>query len=109
MDQTSCSIVTTTVDSKDLAVQLADLITSARLAACVQFWPIRSVYWWQGKKESNTEFILHCKTQTHLVPALQEFIHGHHSYEVPEIIVTPILSGHPPYLDWIHRETLHHD
>lgn len=105
MDDHSYLIVTTTVAEEKLAVKLAGLITAARLAACVQFWPIRSVYWWQEKVESNAEFILQCKTRAPLVPALQEFIRSHHPYEVPEIIVTPILQGHPPYLNWIEQET----
>ena len=109
MDELSYVIVTTTVGAEDLAVKLAELITSARLAACVQFWPIRSVYWWQGKIESGAEYILQCKTRTNLVPALQEFIRSNHPYQVPEIMVTPITGGHPAYLNWIHQETLHHD
>jgi len=109
MENTSYSIVTTTVEKEELALKLAGLITSSRLAACVQFWPIRSVYWWKGKMESGAEFILHCKTRTTLVPQLQEFIHSHHAYETPEIIVTPILDGHPPYLAWIEQETTPHD
>jgi len=109
MENTSYVIVTTTVATENLAVKLADLITSDRLAACVQFWPIRSVYWWQGKMESGTELMLQCKTRTSLVPALQKFILSHHPYETPEIIVTPILGGAPPYLAWIRQETLNHD
>jgi periplasmic divalent cation tolerance protein len=105
MDDTSYVIVTTTAGSEELAMKLADLITSARLAACVQFWPIRSVYWWQGKMEAGTEFILQCKTKADLAPELQDFIRTHHPYEIPEIIVTPIIGGHPPYLNWIHQET----
>lgn len=105
MDDTEYVIVTTTVGTEDRAVELAHLITASKLAACVQFWPIRSVYWWQGKMESGAEYLLLCKTQTSLVPALQEFIRCHHSYEVPEIIVTPIVGGHTPYLNWIRQET----
>lgn len=105
MHDTSCSIVSTTVASEALARELAGCITTARLAACVQFWPIRSTYWWQGKIESGAEFLIQSKTRTELVPALQALIRTHHPYEVPEIIVTPILGGHPAYLDWIRQET----
>lgn len=105
MEDHTYLIVTTTVAEEKLAVKLAELITAARLAACVQFWPIRSVYWWQGKMEANGEFILQCKTRAPLASALQEFIRSHHPYEVPEIIVTPIIQGHPPYLNWIEQET----
>jgi len=106
MNETSYVIVTTTVGTEELAVTLAELITSAKLAACVQFWPIRSVYRWQEKIETGGELMLQCKTQSSLVPALEELIRTHHPYEIPEIIVTPIIGGHPPYLEWIRRETL---
>jgi periplasmic divalent cation tolerance protein len=105
MNNPTYLIVTTTISEEALAMKLAELITTSRLAACVQFWPIRSVYWWQGKLESGAEFILHCKTQAIHAPDLQELIRSNHPYEVPEIIVTPILTGHQPYLDWINRET----
>ncbi len=106
MDEISYVLVTTTVGTEALAVKMAELITASRLAACVQFWPIRSVYWWQGKMESGPEFLLQCKTPASLAPALQDFIRSHHAYELPEIIVTPIAGGHPPYLAWIRQETL---
>jgi len=106
MNETSYVIVTTTVGTEELAVTLSELITSAKLAACVQFWPIRSVYRWQEKIETGGELMLQCKTQSSLVPALEELIRTHHPYEIPEIIVTPIIGGHPPYLEWIRRETL---
>lgn len=109
MNAPSYVVVTTTSESEELAIKLAEQIASARLAACVQFWPIQSVYWWQGKMDSGTEFILQCKTRASLAPALQDFIRTHHPYEVPEIIVTPILGGHPAYLAWIDQETSRHD
>lgn len=106
MHDTSLFIVSTTVASEALARELAGLITAARLAACVQFWPIHSTYWWQGKVESGTELLLQSKTCAERLPALQDLIRSHHPYEIPEIIVTPIVGGHTAYLDWIHQETI---
>lgn len=99
------SEVTTTVGSEDEAVRLAQTIVGERLAACVQFWPIRSTYHWQGKIESATEFRLSFKTRPTLVPALIRAIRSLHAYELPEIIATPISDGLPQYLDWIRTET----
>ena len=97
--------VTTTVCGKAPSTKLADAIVRAKLAACVQFWPIRSIYRWKGRIESGSEYILVCKTTLTRVTALQKFIKAHHDYEVPEIIVTPITGGHPDYLEWITKET----
>jgi periplasmic divalent cation tolerance protein len=98
-------IVTTTVPTRTVARQLAGQIVDSRLAACVQFWPIHSIYRWKGGIESNPETILVCKTRKVLVPALQTLIRRLHSYEIPEVIVTPIQDGLPSYLEWIAGET----
>lgn len=98
-------IVTTTAADKAHAEALEAAIIQARLAACVQSWPIRSTYWWKGRTETAHEVILTCKTRARLVPALLAFIKAHHTYDIPEIIVTPIQDGYPAYLGWIRRET----
>jgi periplasmic divalent cation tolerance protein len=36
---------------------------------------------------------------------LVEHLRSRHSYDVPEIIVTPITGGNPAYLSWIREET----
>ena len=99
------SIVTTTVATSAQATKLAGRIVAARLAACVQYWPVRSVYRWKGKIESGGEMLLSCKTRTTRIRALQAFIRAHHDYETPEIVVTAITGGHAPYLRWLTRET----
>jgi periplasmic divalent cation tolerance protein len=101
------SEVTTTVGTEEEAIRLADAIVRERLAACVQLWPLRSLYHWRGKIESGAEFRLSCKTRTTRVPALMRFIRKHHSYELPEIISTPIAGGLPDYLKWIVAESSH--
>ena len=42
------------------------------------------------------------KTTTEQYPALEQTILSNHSYDVPEIIATPIIDGHNAYLQWIH-------
>jgi periplasmic divalent cation tolerance protein len=99
------SEVTTTVATEKAAITMAAAIVGGRLAACVQFWPIHSVYRWHGKIESGSEFRLSCKTRTTRVPALIRLIRAHHSYEVPEIMASAIVDGLPAYLKWIEDET----
>jgi periplasmic divalent cation tolerance protein len=105
MSASGYRIVWTTLGREAEAAALADAIVRARLAACVQTLPIRSTYWWQGKVESGRERLLLCKTRTTLVARLQSFIRERHPYEVPEIVVTPILGGSPAYLAWLRQET----
>jgi periplasmic divalent cation tolerance protein len=40
-----------------------------------------------------------------LARPLLEFLKERHSYQTPELLVTPIVTGHQDYLDWIEAET----
>ncbi len=97
--QTSCS-------TQSEAESLAESVIEARLAACAQLLPaLCSIYRWQGSIERNEEVLLLFKTRSTLLEQLTEWIRARHSYEVPEIIATPISSGSPDYLAWIENET----
>jgi periplasmic divalent cation tolerance protein len=98
-------IVTTTVATAEDAERLARLAVEARLAACVQTAPIRSVYRWKGQIECAAEYAVNAKTKTALVPELMGLIRSNHPYELPEIVAVPIADGLPVYLDWIGAET----
>lgn len=97
--------ISTTLPTAAKASALARAVIGARLAACAQLVPLRSFYWWQGKLERGDEVAVHFKTRRQLTRALMAFIRERHPYEVPEIVVTPILDGWPDYLAWINRET----
>ena len=98
--------VTTTTDSLDEAKRLSAAAVEARLAACAQISaPVTSTYWWQGRVESATEYRIEFKTRGPVAGPLLEFLKERHSYETPELLVTPIVTGHPDYLDWINAET----
>ena len=105
MPKASYNMVMTTLGTKRQAMDLARTIVRERLAACVQCWPIQSIYRWKGAIESGSETLLLCKTRSARIPALQQYIRAHHPYEIPEIVVTPLTGGLPAYLSWIHRET----
>jgi periplasmic divalent cation tolerance protein len=98
--------VLTTVESTDHAERLGRSVVGARLAACVQIiGPIKSLYWWQGKVEDAQEWQLLMKTTAEHLPELEQHIKANHSYDMPEIIATPIPWGSAEYLGWISAET----
>lgn len=98
-------VVTTTVASKAKAKELANAIVNKRLAACVQYMGISSVYRWKGKVESAAEQLLLAKTTHSGANRLIDFIRKKHSYELPEITIQPISGGLAGYLNWIETET----
>jgi periplasmic divalent cation tolerance protein len=99
-------IVASTTDSEERARALAAGAIDARLAACAQVvGPITSVYRWEGAVQTDPEWRVEFKTAADRVPALTEHIKANHTYDVPEIIATPISGGSAEYLAWLIDET----
>ncbi|MDX8050369.1 divalent-cation tolerance protein CutA [Lentzea sp. BCCO 10_0798] len=99
------SVVTTTVDSAEAAESLARGIVEARLGACVQIVPIRSVYRWDGEVRVDAEWQCVVKTSAIRVDELVEHIKANHTYDVPEVVITPVIGGNDDYLAWVSEET----
>ncbi len=101
-----CCQVITTVASREAADLLGRGAVEARLAACAQVvGPITSTYWWQGAVESAEEWQVLFKTTTDRYAELEAHIRSHHSYQVPEILCTPVSAGNTSYLSWLTAET----
>lgn len=98
-------VVTTTVDSAEAADTLAKNVVEARLGACVQIVPIRSVYRWDGEVHVDAEWQCVVKTSAIRVDELVAHIKAHHTYDVPEIVVTSVAGGNNDYLAWVSEET----
>lgn len=95
-------IVLTTAGSQEEARKIAGALVERKLAACVNIVPqIESVYRWQGKVESATEWLLIVKTQAESFARVRDAIKELHSYELPECIMIPIEGGSEEYLKWI--------
>lgn len=95
-------VVLCTCPEGDTATRLARGLVENRLAACVNVIPgLTSVYPWKGKIETDRETLLVIKTRAGRFAALQEYIHHHHPYELPEIVAVPIEQGSEAYLNWI--------
>ncbi|HJQ45671.1 MAG TPA: divalent-cation tolerance protein CutA [Amycolatopsis sp.] len=99
-------IVTSTTDSEDAARSLAARAVEARLGACAQIvGPITSVYRWEGEVRTDVEWRVEVKTAADRVEALVGLLKEYHTYDVPEIIATPVDGGSAEYLAWLTSET----
>jgi periplasmic divalent cation tolerance protein len=85
---------------------IARAIVEEKLGACVNIFPITSLYRWKGNIEEDEEFALSIKTKSSLVNKVTTRVRQLHSYENPCIISFGIESGSPAYLNWIREETL---
>jgi periplasmic divalent cation tolerance protein len=98
--------VQTTTDSRVEAMDLARGAVEARLAACAQVsGPVMSTYWWEDAIERAEEWVVALKLPATGYKALADFLTERHSYDEPEIVATPIVTGAEGYLSWIDEET----
>jgi periplasmic divalent cation tolerance protein len=98
--------VVTTVPDEETAAAIADALLADRLAACVQVdGPVRSRYWWNGAIEESTELRCTIKTTAAAAERVVISVRELHPYDVPEILVVPVLGGDADYLEWLVRET----
>jgi periplasmic divalent cation tolerance protein len=98
--------VQTTTDSRAEAMELAHDAVEARLAACAQVaGPIASTYWWDEGLERAEEWLIMLKLPADRFQELADFLAQRHSYDEPEIIATPIVTGSSAYLSWLEEET----
>lgn len=95
-------VVLTTAPNSDEADRLAHMIVESRLSACVQILPkMTSVYFWEGKIETEPEHLLLIKTLEEKFDELSEFIRSNHSYDVPEIVAIDAEKVSEDYLSWM--------
>lgn len=95
-------VILTTVDTAELADVLARALVERQLAACVNILgPLTSVYRWEGRVTTDQERLLLIKTAAGLADRVREAILELHTYDVPEVLVLPVLGGDPSYLRWL--------
>jgi periplasmic divalent cation tolerance protein len=98
--------VQTTTDSRAEAMELVRAAVEARLAACGQVaGPVASTYWWNDEIERAEEWFAFLKLPADRYDELAAFLTERHSYDEPEIVATPIVSGSASFLSWIRDET----
>jgi periplasmic divalent cation tolerance protein len=97
--------VTTSTNSEQSAHEILRSLLESRLAACGHIkGPVKSSFWWQGKIDSQTEWVCIIKTRADLFAQVEDLIKTKHSYEVPEILAFPILKVSQAYKDWMEKE-----
>jgi periplasmic divalent cation tolerance protein len=98
--------VQTTTDSRAEAMELSRAAVEARLAACAQVaGPVASMYWWDEGLERAEEWLVLFKLPADRFEELSAFLTERHSYDEPEIVALPIVTGSAAYLAWMRDET----
>ena len=109
MLQDDVVLVITNAPDQALANNIARLVVQEGLAACVNIGTsFESIYSWKGLVESAVEIPLTMKTTWGRYAALNSRLKELHPYEVPEIIVMPVMAGDTAYMAWVRDMTKDH-
>jgi periplasmic divalent cation tolerance protein len=95
-------IVLVTAKDKAEAEVIAKTLLQERLIACANIIsPVESCFHWLGKIEVAEECMIIMKSKASLFKELDLRVKSLHSYEVPEVLALPIVSGSVEYLAWL--------
>lgn len=98
-------ILTSFPDGIDLSGFWRELLQE-RLVACVTtLGKSESIYRWEEKIEEAKEQSVLIKTTRDKVESIDARIKQFHPYEVPELIVVPVIDGNVDYLNWVANST----
>ncbi len=93
--------VYTTVANKDEGEKIAKLLLEGKLAACVNMWPITSMYLWEGEMKNENEQVLIVKTSEEKFQMIEEVIKKNHSYDVPCVAALDVKRVNPEFRAWV--------
>jgi len=91
---------------RDASERIAAALVEEHLVACVNAAAVTSRFFWKGECCTEEEDLLIMKTRKDLARKVMARLAAIHPYDVPEILVLPVLAGHEPYLEWVRGETL---
>jgi periplasmic divalent cation tolerance protein len=98
-------MILVTTGARDDAERIGEALVVEHLAASCSVIPtVHSFYYWDGQLQREHEALLIIKTLESRAAAVQDFVRGHHEYELPEIIQVPIEGGSSAYLAWLEKQ-----
>ncbi len=97
--------ITVTCGSSEEARRIGQMMVEAELAACAQHWEITSCYRWHGQVIEEPEWLLLLKSQQRHFESICEAIRSVHAYDLPAIVMMPIVGTAPGYTNWLRTET----
>jgi periplasmic divalent cation tolerance protein len=98
-------LVETTCKNLRAAKNLGKILLEQKLAACVQYFEIKSSYFWEGKIQNDSEILVRIKSKKSLYLEIEKTIKNHHSYEIPQIFSIELNQGSEAYFNWVEKIT----
>lgn len=98
-------VMYTTCRTRNEAKKIASTLVAERLVACVNMWPVQSIYWWEKKIEHAAEWAILCKTRDALGKEVEARIRSLHSYRLTVIEQWEVKRVFKGTLNWINQVT----
>lgn len=97
--------IVTTIQTKEQAEALIDLLLEKKLIACGGYFPIQSRYHWKGKKHTNDEFRIEMETRDECYDDVEKVLREHHPYEEP-VILSWSVQANEGTSEWVDDVTM---
>ncbi len=95
-----------TFPDKASALAVGRDLVERGLAGCINVLPaMTSIYVWKGETETAEEAVMIVKLARQGADRAVAHIVASHPYEMPAVLVMPVVGGSPDYLDWIRSGT----
>jgi periplasmic divalent cation tolerance protein len=98
-------LIYVTHPSKPEAVRVSTELLNQHIVACVNYYPMESVFWWEGRLTKSEEIMTIYKTRSENWEKVQSTIQSLHKYEIPCIIRLATVEANESYEQWIQDET----
>ncbi len=99
-------LVYITAPSEEEATRICTELVGQRLAACANILGTsKSIFWWNGAIQSESETVMILKTSDKKIDLLISRAQELHSYDCPAVVALEIKKGNPFFLNWISKET----
>lgn len=92
-------------ETKEHAEKFANHLIDKHLAACVSLIPIKSYYFWKGKKRTPNEYEAIVKAKKENFDKIQKAVEKLLPYEVPQLIAVEARKVNKKYLEWLQETT----
>jgi periplasmic divalent cation tolerance protein len=96
-------LVYITCESESEAERISEHLLSKRLVACVNMFPIKSMFWWGGAIKSEEEVVVIAKTLEGRFDEVRGEIERIHSYEIPCILKMGVEAS-KEFREWVGGE-----
>ena len=97
------TLVYITCKGKKEAEKISMYLLKKRIIACANIFPIKSMYWWNGKITKSNEYVMIAKTSNKNFKKLEVEVKKMHSYEIP-CILRINASANKEYGEWMSKE-----